>query len=60
MKQRKSKAPEQVNSVLERVLSSLNLGIKVKQYGSGMSGQRGGDAIARQTRPGRYAPWFSG
>jgi predicted nucleic acid-binding Zn ribbon protein len=54
MKQRKSKAPEQVNSVLERVLSSLNLGIKVKQYRIWDEWDSVvGDAIARKTRPGQ-------
>lgn len=29
---RKKKAPEKIHSILERVLSGLNLGIKVKQF----------------------------
>jgi len=49
---RKSKAPEPVNAVLERVLGSLNLGIKVKQYRIwDVWNSVVGEAIARQAQP---------
>ena len=52
MNKRKSKPPEQVNAVLERVLSSLNLGLKVKQYRIwDVWNSVVGEAIARQAQP---------
>ena len=49
---RKSKAPEPVNAVLERVLGSLNLGLKVKQYRIwDVWNSLVGEAIARQAQP---------
>ena len=52
MKNRKSRAPEQVSTILERVLSSLNLGIKVKQYRIWeVWDSVVGEAIARQAQP---------
>lgn len=49
---RKSKAPEPVNAVLERVLGSLNLGLKVKQYRIwDVWNSVVGEAIARQAQP---------
>jgi len=52
MNKRKSKPPEQVNAVLERVLSSLNLGLKVKQYRIwDVWNSLVGEAIARQAQP---------
>ena len=52
MKRRRQAPPENVGSILERVFSSLNLGIKVKQYQiwdvwDGVVGE----AIARQAQP---------
>ncbi len=52
MKDRKGRAPEQVTTILERVLSSLNLGIKVKQYRIwDVWNSVVGEAIARQAQP---------
>ncbi len=52
MTNRKSRAPEPVNDVLERVLNSLNLGLKVKQYRIlDVWKSVVGDAIARLTKP---------
>jgi predicted nucleic acid-binding Zn ribbon protein len=52
MTRRKSKAPEPVNAVLERVLGSLNLGLKVKQYRIwDVWNSVVGEAIARQAQP---------
>lgn len=52
MNKRKSKPPEQVNAVLERVLSALNLGLKVKQYRIwDVWNSVAGEAIARQAQP---------
>ena len=52
MTRRKSKAPEPVNAVLERVLDSLNLGLKVKQYRIwDVWNSVVGEAIARQAQP---------
>jgi predicted nucleic acid-binding Zn ribbon protein len=52
MNKRKSKPPEQVNAVLERVLSALNLGLKVKQYRIwDVWNSVVGEAIARQAQP---------
>lgn len=52
MKERKAKAPEQITGILERVLSSLNLGIKVKQYRIWeVWNSIVGEAIARQAQP---------
>lgn len=52
MTQRKSKAPEPVNAVLDRVLNSLNLGIKVKQYRIWhVWNSVVGDGIARHAQP---------
>lgn len=52
MKSRKKDAPEKVNNVLERVLGSLNLGLKVKQYRIWeVWNSVVGDAIARQAQP---------
>jgi predicted nucleic acid-binding Zn ribbon protein len=49
---RKSKAPEPLNAVLERVLGSLNLGLKVKQYRIwDVWNSVVGEAIARQAQP---------
>ena len=49
---RKSKAPEPVNAVLERVLGSLNLGLKVKQYRIwDVWNSVVGEAIASQAQP---------
>ena len=52
MKKRAQSTPENVGPILERLFSSLNLGIKVKQYQiwdvwEGVVGE----AIARQTQP---------
>jgi len=52
MKKRGQTTPENVGSILERVFTSLNLGIKVKQYQiwdvwEGVVGE----AIARQAQP---------
>jgi predicted nucleic acid-binding Zn ribbon protein len=52
MQNKKSRAPEQVTTILERVLSSLNLGIKVKQYRIWeVWNSVVGEAIARQAQP---------
>ena len=52
MQNKKSRAPEQVTTILERVLSSLNLGIKVKQYRIwDVWNSVVGEAIARQAQP---------
>lgn len=52
MHKRKSKTPEKVNAVLERVLSSLNLGFRVKQHRIwDVWNSVVGDAIARQAQP---------
>lgn len=52
MNNRKSRSPEKVNAVLERVLSSLNLGLRVKQYRIwDVWNSVVGDAIARQAQP---------
>lgn len=52
MKNRKARAPEQVTTILERVLTSLNLGIKVKQYRIWeVWNSVVGEAIARQAQP---------
>jgi predicted nucleic acid-binding Zn ribbon protein len=52
MTKRKSKAFEPVNTVLERVLGSLNLGLKVKQYRIwDVWNSVVGEAIARQAQP---------
>ncbi len=52
MTRRKSKAPEPVHAVLERLLGSLNLGLKVKQYRIwDVWNSVVGEAIARQAQP---------
>ncbi len=52
MKERKSKPPEKVCSILERVFSSLDLGIKAKQYQIWEIWEEVvGSAIAHQTQP---------
>jgi len=52
MKKRAQSTPENVGPILERLFSSLNLGIKVKQYQI-LDVWEGvvGEAIARQTQP---------
>ena len=52
IKKRSKSTPENVGSILERIFSNLNLGIKVKQYQlwdvwEGVVGE----AIARQAQP---------
>jgi len=48
----KKKVPEKVGSILERVFSGLNLGIRVKQYQIWeVWGSVVGEPIARQTQP---------
>jgi len=52
MKKRKSGTPEPIESILERVFTSLDLGMKVKQYQIWeVWDSVVGEAIARQARP---------
>ena len=49
---RKKRVPEKIDSILEKVLSSLNLGIKVKQYQIwDVWDSVVGEPIARQAQP---------
>ena len=52
MKKRAQSTPENVGPILDRLFSSLNLGIKVKQYQIwDVWDDVVGEAIARQTQP---------
>ena len=52
MKKSRSSTPEQIESILERVFTSLDLGMKVKQYQIWeVWDSVVGEAIARQARP---------
>ena len=52
MKKRAQSTPENVGSILERIFSTLNLGIKVKQYQIwDVWEEVVGEAIARQAQP---------
>ena len=51
-RERKKRKPEKVNSILEKVLGSLNLGIKMKQYQIWeVWDSVVGEPIARQAQP---------